>query len=547
MAFEWSASAGAFPYGALRRSVNLFRKRYGTSKCPRAGRPLTWVDLYFLAGLMKNNSISLFLLLVATGLANAQATPPASPAPSSTLPVSISVYDRTRVNAWQWFAAPPQSESYAYVESLVRLSVAQKVKHWDWQLELAQPAVLGLPKDAVSPVAAQGQMGLGGTYYAANGNNTEPAAAFLKQGFVRYRFAGTDKKLRVGRFEFIDGQETQPENATIGWLQTNRISHRLIGNFGFSNAQRSFDGIDGHYGSGTWDLTAMAGRADQGVYNMNGNPELNVDLQYLAFSKSALKQHLLWRAFGLSYHDGRTGVLKVDNRALAVRQADHKNIRIGSYGGDLLTTFPAGPGQVDLLAWGALQNGSWGTQNHSAGAAAVEGGYQLTKAATAPWLRGGWFRSTGDDNPTDNTHNTFFQILPTPRIYARLPFYNLMNNQDQFVQVIDRPTKRLEVRGDLHWLQLTSSKDLWYLGGGAFDNKVFGYVGRPSNAKSSFSSVADLSADWQITKTLAANFYYAHAWGKSVVGAIYPVDRRAQYGYVEMVYRWGVPQRVATK
>jgi hypothetical protein len=122
-----------------------------------------------------------------------------------------------------------------------------------------------------------------------------------------------------------------------------------------------------------------------------------------------------------------------------------------------------------------------------------------------------------------------------------------MNNQDQFVQVIDRPTKRLEVRGDLHWLQLTSSKDLWYLGGGAFDNKVFGYVGRPSNGKSSFASVADLSADWQITKTLAANFYYAHAWGKSVVGAIYPVDRRAQYGYVEMVYRWGVPQRVATK
>ena len=40
-----------------------------------------------------------------------------------------------------------------------------------------------------------------------------------------------------------------------------------------------------HYGAGTWDLTAMAGRADQGVFNMNGNPELNVDLQYLAFTQ----------------------------------------------------------------------------------------------------------------------------------------------------------------------------------------------------------------------------------------------------------------------
>jgi hypothetical protein len=120
-----------------------------------------------------------------------------------------------------------------------------------------------------------------------------------------------------------------------------------------------------------------------------------------------------------------------------------------------------------------------------------------------------------------------------------------MNNKDQFVELIDKPTKRVELRGDLHWLQLTSSKDLWYLGGGAYDNKVFGYVGRPSNGKSSFASFADLSADVQITKTLAANFYYGHTWGKSVIGAIYPVNSRVQYGYVELVYKWGVSQRAA--
>ncbi len=118
---------------------------------------------------------------------------------------------------------------------------------------------------------------------------------------------------------------------------------------------------------------------------------------------------------------------------------------------------------------------------HSANAAAVEGGYQLTKAPTAPWLRGGWFRSSGDNNATDGTHNTFFQILPTPRVYARLPFYNLMNSTDEFVQLMDKPAKRLALRADLHWLQLTSAHDLWYLGGGAYDNKVFGYVGRPAN------------------------------------------------------------------
>ncbi len=466
---------------------------------------------------------------------------------SSNLPVSIFVYDRTRVDTWQWFAAPAASETYPYVESLVRLGVAQRVHQWDWQLEVAQPAVLQLPSDAIAPVTAQGQLGLGGTYFASNTNNINPAAAFLKQGYLRYHFEGTDKNLRLGRYEFIEGQEMSPENATISWLQTNRIANRLVGNFAFSNAQRSFDGLDGHYGAGSWDLTSMVGRSDQGVYNMNGNPELNVDLQYLAFTKSELSQHILWRAFGIGYHDGRTRVTKTDNRASAVRATDHNNIRVGTYGGDMLATVPGGPGRFDFLFWGALQNGSWGALNHRANAVALEGGYQLNKAPAYPWFRAGWFRSSGDNNSTDNKHNTFFQILPTPRIYARFPFYNLMNSTDAFVQVVEKPVSKVVLRGDLHWLQLTSGKDLWYLGGGAYDNKVFGFTGRPGNGHSSFASLVDISADWQATKTVAVNFYYAHAWGKSVIGTIYPQDRNAQYGYVELVYRWALAQKGVAK
>ena len=71
-------------------------------------------------------------------------------------------------------------------------------------------------------------------------------------------------------------------------------------------------------------------------------------------------------AFAIGYHDGRTGLTKTDNRALAVRSADHQNIRIGTYGGDLLAAVPSGPGQFDFLFWGALQNGSWGELGHSA-------------------------------------------------------------------------------------------------------------------------------------------------------------------------------------
>ena len=223
-------------------------------------------------------SIALLFIVAATfcGAQNA----------SSASPISATIYDRTRVDAWQWFAAPPEANTYDYVESLLRIGVAQRIHRWDWALELAQPSVLDAPNDAISPVTAQGQLGLGGTYYASN-TNSYPVAAFLKQGYVRYN--GENTNLQVGRFEFFDGREMQTKNPTIGWLQTNRISDRLIGNFGFSTAQRSFDGIDAHYGSGSWNLTTMAARADQGVFNMNGNPELNVDLQYLAFTRSEFK------------------------------------------------------------------------------------------------------------------------------------------------------------------------------------------------------------------------------------------------------------------
>jgi len=478
------------------------------------------------------------LLMLPLRHAPAQSANPGEPGGTSTTGIAVSIYERSRVENWQWFATPPQSETYSYVGSTLRIGISQSIRKFDWQLELSQPSVLWAPKDAVSPVSAEGQMGLGATYYASNGNDQNSAAAFFKQGYIRYH-AGSDKSIRIGRFEFFDGLETKPHNSNLAWLQTNRISQRLVGNFGFSTAQRSFDGIDGHYGRGTWDLTAMAGRADRGVFKMNGNPELDVDLQYLALTHSQFKQHVLWRAFALGYHDGRSGITKTDNRSLATRKSDHNNIRIGTYGGDIIASIPTRTGQLDLLAWGVLQNGRWGTLEQDSKAGALEGGYQFKALTTSPWIRAGYYYGSGDTNIADSEHGTFFQVLPTPWIYAHFPFYNLMNNKDRFVQVVDRPSKRIDFRADIHWLQLASDQDFWYLGGGAFDNKAFGYVGRPSSGHRSLATLVDLTSSWQATKNITANLYYGHAAGGNVPAAIYPANHDAQFGYVELVYRWG--------
>ena len=468
---------------------------------------------------------------------------------SSNLPYAVFVYYRIHPEAWQWFAAPPFTSRYAYAESLLRFGIAQRIHHWDWELEASQPALLDIPKDAVSSDIAQGQLGFGGAFYASNNNQQNSAALFLKQAFVRYSFKKNDKKLRIGRYEFFDGAETTPTNDTVRWLQTYRVAQRLIGNFGLVNAQRSFDGFDGHFGNlsasngNKWDLTAMVSRADQGAFSNNGNPELNVDVQYLAYTHYFLHQHLLWRAFGIGYHDGRTGLLKIDNRPLAVRQADHKDIRLGTYGGDFIASMPSRRVNFDLVGWGLLQNGRWGEQQDRAYAWLLEGGVQLTRVPTEPWLRGGWSATSGDNTPDNNRHSTFFMILPSPYIYARALSYNMMNNEDGYVQMIDRPRKHLELRGDLHWLQLSSSKDLWYQGGGAFNSTSFGYIGRPSGGDSSFASIADLTCYWQLTSRLSFNTYYSYTKGKSVVGSDYPSGRNGQYGFAELIYQWGIPQR----
>ena len=468
-------------------------------------------------------------------------SPGTTPAQSLSKPLTLTVYDRTRVEAWQWFAATPHAEQYGYVESLVRLGLQQRIRHFDWQAELSQSAIFGLPSDAVSTVTAQGQLGLGGTYYASNSNDSDPAAASFKQGYLRYHFNRDSNTIRVGRFEFFDGMETTPKDKTLAWLQINRIQQRLVGNFGFSNGQRSFDGADAHLSGNSWDLTGMAARADQGVYNMNANPELNVDLQYLAYTRYLSKQRVQLRGFAMDYHDGRPNIVKTDNRTVAARTADHHNVRIGSYGANAAAALPLGKSTVDLLFWGVLQDGQWGLLNHRAGAVVAEGGIRADAVPTKPWLRGGYLRSTGDHNSTDHEHNTFFQVLPTPRVYARFPFFNMMNSTDEFVQLIDKPLGKLDLRTDLHFLQLTNGHDLWYTGGGAGDTKVFGFQGRPGNAHTSFASFYDVSADYQVAKPLTLSAYYGFADGRTVVRAIYPKTTNAQFGYFELVYRFNHP------
>ena len=406
-------------------------------------------------------------------------------------------------------------------------------------MEGAQDVVFGLPGNAIGP-GNQGQLGLGGTYFVANQNRRNIASGFLKQGYLGIGVP-LNGKLTVGRFGFSDGTDIKPRDAALSELANTRVAQRLIGEFNFSAVLRSFDGVKLSFDQGKNNLTLVAVRPTEGAFQVDAMGELNVDLFYGAYTlPTALRTGAgELRVFALGYVDQRGGILKTDNRPLAIRTADTNQVRIGTYGGDYIQVFhTSGRGQFDFLIWGAWQNGSWGSQTQRAGAFAGELGWQPPSLRAKPWFSGGYSFGSGDSNPADNIHGTFFQLLPTPRLYARFPFYTMENNEDFYGTAEFRLPRSVLLRSEGHTLRLTNAADLWYSGGGAFQPTTFGYTGRASGGSRSLANVWDISLDFPLKYGFTATLYYGHAWGESVITTIYPNGTGAQFGYVETNFRF---------
>jgi hypothetical protein len=87
-------------------------------------------------------------------------------------------------------------------------------------------------------------------------------------------------------------------------------------------------------------------------------------------------------------------------------------------------------------------------------------------------------------------------------------------------------------------LNLTNAKDLWYVGGGAFQKQSFGYTGRPSGGQRKFANVVDLSVDYQIDSQTTLTLYAAHAEGKAIVSNLFPNGSNANLVYIELIRRF---------
>jgi hypothetical protein len=285
-----------------------------------------------------------------------------------------------------------------------------------------------------------------------------------------------------------------------------------------------------------WRLTGAALMPTQGGYEESASPTITKVQLYSA--AATFKPHVLipWselQFFSHTYRDRRDVETRPDNSPFAVTEA---NITVSAFGASQVGIFPTDFGEVDSVVWLVGQAGDWYGDTHRAWSLAAEIGHRWTAMTWQPWVRVGLLYASGDKDPTDTRHGTFFQMMPTSRRYSLSNTYAQMNMKELFGQLYLYPTSRLTLRADVHRVSLADANDRWYAGSGATARRgvFFGYSIRPSNAATSLGTVVEGSADVKINRYWSMNAYLGHIAGGDVVKGLF-TGNRLSFFYFENV------------
>lgn len=483
----------------------------------------------------------LAIVLTAALPPSARAQPPPAPLPLAVAPLAVEgpsgstirleVSNRIRGEFVDWFATPPTGANpnfrYNFLGNRFQLGVRVTREPYELFVQFQNTTLANVPDDGV---------GVGATYYANTRRELQNGAILRNAWFAARRLFDQPLAVRAGRMLYSDGLDVIATAPNLKWIQYNRIGQRLIGPFDYTHVGRSFDGGYLGYDTTLFNFTGFGFVPTYGGYEVDANRELDITLTGLVanLKESERLGPTIARLFWYYYGD-RRDVLYVDNRPLPVREAavgEHAHIH--TIGAHAVRLQPLGPGLADGFAYGFGQVGDYQDLDQRAWAYGVEAGYRLQNVWATPWLRLGINSGSGDTDPADGTHETFFQLLPTAWLYAQFPFYNMMNNQDVFVQWIVEPHPMVSLRLDGHWLRLNASQDLAYAGGGATKNDFFGYSGTNGNGRNELAYLLHFMLTVRPTAFLTVNGFYAHAWGQGVINQAF-TGRDGNYGFLEVL------------
>lgn len=446
---------------------------------------------------------------------------------------------------WNWFeTSTPTNKNNDYDLSFQRTRLNLKYTSGDMEL-FFQPQyvhMFGVPDDA-SASPPYGPFGMGGLYHIHNPSKDNPYDIGTHQAYIRLNnLFDTNLFFKGGRLEYSDGLEVQDkkDGKKFNILKNMRLADRMISPFPWSAFGRSFDGASGGWDDDKFNLTSTFFYPTQGGWEQDIDETIN-DIDIFTTTLTAKKGTLLndteFAAFFYNYDDKRDCTQRPDN---VCPKCSHADIDIQMYGGHILGIYDVGPGQLDTLLWGGVQAGDWYELDHEASAVAGEIGYQFTKVPWKPWFRTGYFVGSGDSNPGDGDHETFFQMAPGTRKYQLYPYYDLENNRDFFVELITKPTKKLTSRMDYHIVQLDESADRWYMGTGPTQKsgQISGYIPRPCGGHEALSQEISVMLSYALNPQCNLVAFYDHVWGEGVVKHVYEDNNEADYFSLQIQYKF---------
>jgi hypothetical protein len=339
---------------------------------------------------------------------------------------------------------------------------------------------------------------------------------------------------------YSSGGEAVSGNPKIEAVTLQRVAARLTGEFEWSIYQRAYDRVRVDTTRPRWTGTGFTVHPTQGGFEDAAGllmPDVTIVGGAATIKSATSSPSVQYQAFAYRYRDTRKVTQRPDNTG---RSAQTVDVGINTLGGSIVIAPPAARGrQWDGLVWMAAQSGSWYELRHRAASVAIEGGHQWMMSPWQPWLRGGYLYASGDGNPSDGRHGTFFEMLPTVRRYAQTALYSQMNNTDLFAQLFARPHARINVRLDLHRVGLASARDAWYFGSGATRQRgsIFGFATRPSFGARHLATIGEGSVDYTITPHWSVNGYLAVGRAGGVVKRAF-AGHTLTFAYVENVLQF---------
>jgi hypothetical protein len=411
--------------------------------------------------------------------------------------------DVTRVETWSFFTpfAGDVDPDYTLVGNRATLAVSLRGRHVDLRGAFQYAQLLGAPNDA----SYLGPLGPGASYFDASG---APRSYQLYIRAMSMRVKGAGLSVEVGRTDFTSAADGPPRSAAIERLTSERLAGRLIGGAEWTPFERAFDGVRLDLGRRRWRATSALIFPTQGAFEESANPTisaLRVVTGTLAIGwpgredstgESVPSSEL--QVFAAHYRDRRSVSGRPDN---ADRVADSVDVAIGTIGVSHVSVIPWRGGQFQSVVWAAGQGGDWYGLEHRAFSAIAEGGYEF-RSKWQPGVRAGYLYASGDDEPGDGRHETFFPLLPTTMPALLGGTFAQMNLRQLFAGGRLTLSPRFGVSASVSQLSLARPGDCWYSGTGATASRgtYFGFFARPSGFATGLGTLVQAGAETTVAR-----------------------------------------------